>query len=277
VVHRSVSVSISTIPDNHANENTPISTSVPSVENQSTAHSRASASDSPNEDNFLIWTLDVPTSCAAPPHHVYFDSLQHQSSPHDSDSDYSHINTPYSADGFDNLLACTKLIHQYPELTWKLRNSFPIGKLEPLLSTYTPNNLPGANVYKAVCDEYIADKLSKGRFSGLYMHDELFSKIGHFRLSPIQVVVKAGINGAPDKYRVCCHLSYRGSMGHSINDEIDSSEYPTTWGTATEFADIVCRILSYHLAPSCHTLPGCTLWFFMSQAIPVSFIVRRHR
>jgi hypothetical protein len=168
VVHRSALVSISTIPNDHANKNTPISTSVPSVENQSTAHSHTSASDSPNKDNFLIWMLDVPTSCTAPPRHVYFDSLQHQSSLHDSNSDYSRINTPYSVDSFDNLLAHTNLVHQYPELTWKLCNSFPIGKLEPLLSTYTPNNLPGADAYKAVCDEYITDELSKGCFRAVH-------------------------------------------------------------------------------------------------------------
>jgi hypothetical protein len=29
-------------------------------------------------------------------------------------------------------------------------------------------------------------------------------------------------------------------MSTSINDEIDANPYPTEWGTAAEFADIVC-------------------------------------
>jgi hypothetical protein len=203
-----VSASISTIPVVHASKIIQINISALSAENQSTAHSHASVSEVTCEDDFLIWMPQAPTSCEISPHHIYFNSLQHQPSSHDSDSDYSCINTPYSADGFNNILACTNLVHQYPELTWKLRNSFPISNLEPLSSTYTPNNLPGADLFKAICDKYVTDELSKKCFLGPYTHEELFQKIGHFCSSPLQVIVKAGINGKPDKHRVCCNLSY---------------------------------------------------------------------
>jgi hypothetical protein len=34
-------------------------------------------------------------------------------------------------------------------------------------------------------------------------------------------------------------------MGYSVNDEIDAKDYPTEWGTAEEYAEIVCpRYLS---------------------------------
>lgn len=200
-----------------------------------------------DEDSFLVHILEPEPSCPPVPRHIYFDNLRIQPSPHDLDIEYSLVNTPYSPEGFDHLLELTNLTHQFPELTWKLRHGFPIGNMNPLTSTYTPQNLPGADIYRNVCDEYIADELAKGRFSGPYTHDQLYAKIGHFRSSPLQVVVKKGIQGAPDKYRVCRHLSYHGSMSSSINDEIDASDFPTEWGTAAEFADIV-RQLSHVLS-----------------------------
>jgi len=217
------------------------------------------------------------------PRFIYFDNLQKHPSPYDLDADYSLVNMPYSPEGFDHLLELTNLTHQFPELTWKLHHGFPIGDMSPLTSTYTPHNLPGADIYREVCDEYIADELSKKHFSGPYTHEQLFTKIGHFRSSPLQVVVKKGINGAPDKHRVCRHLSYRGSMSASINDEINTSNYPTEWGTVAEFADIVrisihmCLSLSDALCESCslvrrhenitHISPLISLFLFYQTLI----------
>jgi hypothetical protein len=201
----SASPIISTIPDVRASESMLSNTSAPSAGGQSTVR------------------FPAPVS--------------------DHDPDYSYNITPYSADSFDFLLAKTNLTHQFPDLTYKLRNGFPIGHdLTPLTSSYTSNNLPGAEIFKDVCDEYVAEELTKGRYSGPFSHEELYAKIGHFRSSPLQVVVKKGTNGDPDKYCVCRHLSYAGLMGHSVNDEIDTEDYPTEWGTASEFADIVHRL-----------------------------------
>lgn len=246
-VHSSASPSTLTTHDVHVNENTQSSTFAHSADEQSTVLCHVSASELPVEDSFLLCTLDDSrdSSHSAPPH-VYLDHLQHVPSPYDNDFDYSYINTPYSADGFDSLLERTNLTQRFPELTYKLRNGFSIGhNLTPLSSTYTPNNLPGAEMYKELCDEYVAEELNKGRFSGPFTHQELFAKIGHFRSSPLQVVVKKGVDGAPDKHRVCRHLSYAGSMSHSVNDEIDAADYPTEWGNASEFADIVRHILYF--------------------------------
>lgn len=107
-------------------------------------------------------------------------------------------------------------------------------------------------MFKQVCDDYIAEELACGRYSGPYSHDELFLKLGHFRSSPLQVVVKKGEDGDPDKYRVCRHLSYAGSMSHSVNDEIDAEDYPTEWGTAAEFADIVRHLALVHFLTRTH-------------------------
>lgn len=133
--------------------------------------------------------------------------------------------------------------------------------MAPLVSSYTPQNLPGADIYRGVCDEYIADELAKGHFSGPYSHEQLYAKIGHFRSSPLQVVVKKGVNGTPDEYRICCHLSYRGSRSTSINNKINSSKFPTEWGTAAEFAEIVHTLITFHLR----------LYIHLSRMLFVSF------
>lgn len=232
IILNSVSDSISTILDDHANGTTQTNTYVHSVDDPSTVLSPVPVSNLVDEDSFLVHVSDLESPDPPAPRFIYRDNLQKHPSPHDLDADYSLVNTPYSPEGFDHLLEITNLTVQFPELTWKLRNGFPIGDMSPLTSTYTPHNLPGADIHREVCDEYVADELSKGRFSGPYTHEQLFAKIGHFRSSPLQVVVKKGINGAPDKHRVCRHLSYRGSMSASINDEIDASNYPTEWGTA---------------------------------------------
>jgi hypothetical protein len=199
-VLNSASDSISTTHDINASEIIQTSTSVPSAGAPSMVHSPAHAFDPAEEDHILVHVLDLEPSCSSSSRHIYFDNLQKHSSPHDLDDDYSLIKTPYLPDGFDCLLEATNLTQQFPELTWKLRHSFPIGDMKPLTQTYTLQNLPGADIYREVCDEYIIDELLKGRFSGPYTHQQLYAKIGHFHSSPLQVVVKKGINGALDKH-----------------------------------------------------------------------------
>lgn len=244
-------LTISTTPDAPTSKNTLSSTFVPSVDMQSTVLCLTPASNvaqrhsflSPtNEDYFLIVTLDSSLALPSPPCFIYNNNLQHSPLPYNSDSNYSYINMPYLADGFDTHLACTGLMHQFSELFYKLHNDFPIShNLSPLTASYTPNNLPRANLFKQVCNDYITEELIKGRYLGPYSHDQLFAMIGHFRSSPLQVVVKKGVDSSPDKFRVCQHLSYSESMGHSVNNEIDSDSYPTKWGMAAEFAEIVCH------------------------------------
>jgi len=235
----SASATTSITLDVFANETTPNNIYVPSAGMPSTVPYPNPASNLPDKDHFLVHTLEPEASCPSIPRHIYFDNLQAQSSPYDLDPEYSLVKMPYSPEGFNHLLELTNLMHQFPKLTWKLRHGFPIGNMNPLTSTYTPQNLPGADIYHSICDEYIADELAKGCFSGPYTHDQLYMKIGHFHLSPLQVVVKKGIQGTPDKHCVCRHLSYHGSMSSSINNEIDASKFPTEWGTTDEFADIV--------------------------------------
>ena len=173
------------------------------------------------------------------PNHVpYLDHLVKTPSPHDSDLDFSKIRMPYSPIAFKLYLEKAGISDRYPELSHKLTHGFPLGKLPLLKESFTPGNLASAAVYNEFIASYIADEVSLSRFSGPFSKATLESKIGFFRSSPIQVAAKPSPNGP--KLRCCRNLSYRGKSGHSVNDDIDSDEYPTRWGTASECAKIVC-------------------------------------
>ena len=140
---------------------------------------------------------------------------------------------------FQLFLEKANILHEFPDLPFKLRHGFLLGNFKPLVHTYTPDNLPGAYKYHTVITEYIKTELNIGCLSGPFSRSQLEAKISPFRSSPLQVAVKKDIDGAPDKYRVCRHLSYQGEMGYSVNNEINVKDYPTDWGTADEFTGIV--------------------------------------
>ncbi|CAA7271031.1 unnamed protein product [Cyclocybe aegerita] len=169
----------------------------------------------------------------------YFNSLTHIETPYDHDSDFVKSITPYSAEAFQVYLLNAQIVDQYPELCFKLLHGFPLGELTPLTTSFTPPNLPSAVPYTHVIRDYIQEELRLARFSGPFTKTHLETKIGPFRSSPVQVVVKPGAPGQPDKFRCCRNLSYRGNLHFSINDDINPDKYPTRWGTALECAKIV--------------------------------------
>jgi len=69
-------------------------------------------------------------------------------------------------------------------------------------------------------------ELSLGQFTGPFTQEELEWKIGPFHSSPLQVAIKEGAPGQPTKHHVCCNLSYKGTPGHSINDELIPKTFP---------------------------------------------------
>jgi hypothetical protein len=247
------SVSLTTSSGLDAPNLTQISISAPSAAPPLTEPSLDDASDTSSHFSKL---LDLATS-AIPLHHLvelldhltfnsvpitpnhtpYFDHLIHSSSPYDSDPDFSKILTPYSPIAFKLYLEKADISDRYPELPHKLAHGFSPGKLSPLEQSFTPGNLASSVIHNEVIQAYITDELCLGRFSGPFSKLALESKIGFFCSSPVQVDVKPTPDGP--KYRCCRNLSYRGKLDHSVNDEIDSDEYPTRWGTASECAKIV--------------------------------------
>ena len=91
-------------------------------------------------------------------------------------------------------------------------------------------------------DDIIQAKLDKevalGRMSGPFTIQEAERFYGGpFRTAPLAIVPKPG--DGPDQWRMVQNLSFRDEFGMSVNDFIDSDDFPTTWGTAQIMADWV--------------------------------------
>jgi len=158
--------------------------------------------------------------------------------------------TPYSASAFNHSLCTFSLLNQYPELVAKLSHGFPIGHITPLSNSLIPSNHPNVIDYHKDIRAYILDELRLGRFASPFTPLQLFSKISPFRSSPFQIVAKPGLNSTPPKIQVCGNLSHRGLSGLSINDEINSDDFPTRWGSAELTAFVVSLFFSCAL-PLC--------------------------
>ena len=115
--------------------------------------------------------------------------------------------------------------------------------MDPLSHFSIPRNHPNIIDFHADIKAYISEELRLGRFSGPFTPPQLFNKIRPFRSSPFQIVTKAGVNGAPAKVRVCRNLSHKGVSGRSVNDEINSDDFPTRWGSAELTASVVSSSL----------------------------------
>ncbi|OJA10104.1 hypothetical protein AZE42_13500 [Rhizopogon vesiculosus] len=209
---------------------------------------------------YSFWDKN-PICTTIAPHHVFLDNLRIAPTPYDSDPEFTKVLTPYSADHLDIFLRNAHLLDSYPQLSEKIRYGFPLGNLDPIDLTYAPPNLPSALEHDTLIQDYITSELSLGRFSGPFTQLELEAKIGPFRSSPLQIAIKEEAPGQPKKFRVCCNLSFKGSMGCSINDEIDAKDFPTCWGTAeqvTNFVSIMSSLLHFRylnvLRPRRYTL-----------------------
>jgi hypothetical protein len=81
-----------------------------------------------------------------------------------------------------------------------------------------------------IVDEHIAEEVEAGRMSGPFTLNEThFIFDGHFRTSPLGLTEKEPGDG---KYRLIRNLSKKDANGVSVNDMLDSDDFPTRWGSA---------------------------------------------
>jgi hypothetical protein len=153
--------------------------------------------------------------------------------------------TPYNADVFEHFLHKFNFDSHYPELVYNIRQGFSIGNMPILTHSYTPPNHKSVIDNPSVVCKYLAEEVSLGCMSGPFTASQVEAELGSFLIScPIGLVKKASSHG---KFHIICDLSYHSKDdGYSINDHLDSDNFPTEWGTATQIADIVS--LSYFLS-----------------------------
>jgi hypothetical protein len=155
-------------------------------------------------------------------------------------SERDRIVTPYNASAFAFFLDDANLTHVYPDLPHKLSHGFPLGDLEPINFTYIAPNHPSVNEHEHDILLYFNEESCLGRMSGPFSRTKIEEKLGgFFRTSPIQVHVVPSEAEKPEKKRICRNFSFKGAMALSVNDCLNSDDYPTRWGSANEVAEIV--------------------------------------
>lgn len=150
---------------------------------------------------------------------------------------FNRIITPYVASAYEASLKKFNLTGRYPDLIYNLQHRFPIGDIVPPSKTYIPKNHASALDHVDVIHTYCNDKVCLGRMSGPFTAAQVHDILGgHFMSSPLGVVEKSR---EPGKFWVVQDLSFHNDNGYSVNGQLDSDDFPTEWGTASQVADIV--------------------------------------
>jgi len=145
--------------------------------------------------------------------------------------------TPLNPDGFDSLLHRYNLVSRYPNLSWNLRNGFPLGEFDYLPESYIHPNHTNSLEDTSQILKYIQDEVVEERMSGPFTWDQLKKEArGNIIVSPLGAVDKAG---EPGKLRIIRDLSYKGNAPFSVNSKIDPDTYLTKWGTASWIIELV--------------------------------------
>ncbi|CDO75102.1 hypothetical protein BN946_scf185010.g27 [Trametes cinnabarina] len=154
-------------------------------------------------------------------------------------SERDRIITTYRADALERELCRWGLWDLFSTVPTRLRFGFPIGNMPPLTRTFTPDNHKGGIQHMDFIKSYVNEQVALNHMSGPYSCEKVKQLLGsHFRTSPLSVVEKPN---APGKWRLIQNCSFRDEFGVSVNDLIDSDDFPTVWGTAAEVADIVAN------------------------------------
>ena len=174
---------------------------------------------------------------------------------------FSHVETPYHPDAFDKLLNKHDLTSLYPFLTRNLRNGFPMGEFPPLTETVIFPNHPSAKNYDKEIKTYLQEEVVARRMFGPFCQSEMEDIMkGPFQSSPLIIDAQPQPNGAPDKIRICRHMSKRDKLHPSTNDYVDSSKFPTRFGPISKVGEIVSPLFNF-LSP--HPKISCYSFFFL--------------
>ncbi|CDO71596.1 hypothetical protein BN946_scf184911.g66 [Trametes cinnabarina] len=150
------------------------------------------------------------------------------------------IITTYRAEAFEQELRRWGLWEKHHTLIAKLLFGFHIGDMRPLTKTFTPENHKGARENIDFVINYTSEQVKLGHMTGPYSEERVRDILGtHFRSSPLSVVPKSSLE--PHKFCLIQNCSFRDEDGMSVNDMISADEFPMSWGTAAEVAEIICN------------------------------------
>src|SRR5882672_7662252 len=158
--------------------------------------------------------------------------------------------TPYVPEAWRQALLDVDLTQNYPNLVHDLEFGSPIGNPPLIDFTFTPKNLPSAEIMPDYITNLISGEVSAGHMDGPFSVEEAHLIYGgHFRTCPLGLVEKPG----SVDLRMIRHFSKEDQFGRSTNSWLDSDDFPTHWFTVAETADFVSTSFTL-FAPSTPSL-----------------------
>ncbi|RXW17779.1 hypothetical protein EST38_g8069 [Candolleomyces aberdarensis] len=153
----------------------------------------------------------------------------------------NRICTPYVADAFDSLFDKFPTLRQeFPHLTQKLREGFPMGVFPDLTETVIFPNNKSINQHTDFVDQYFKEEVESGRMSGPYSKEELEGILGGpFQCSPIAIDEKEVEGSFEKKLRLCINLSKSSKTHPSTNSYSDKEDFPTKYDTAEYVSELI--------------------------------------
>ena len=146
--------------------------------------------------------------------------------------------TLYHKEAWAEQLSSLGLQEKYPHLVQGLAEGFDLG-IPPILCTYAPPNHPSVHALFDVYSNIVDNEFTAGRYIGPFSRTQLEWALGPFQSSPLSLVPKTS---KPGKYRAVHNFSYPHQPSAdvvSINAQIDSDDFPCTWGTFATVALII--------------------------------------
>jgi len=146
--------------------------------------------------------------------------------------------TPYYHETWKTLLHQHNLIEKYPMLLKILQYGFDAG-IPNILTMYTPDNSPSLFTNTQQYQEIIDREFDSSRYLRPFSKEEVEDLLGPFQSSPLSLVPKSG---KPNKFRAVHNFSFPRTPKNniqSINQSIDTSSFPCTWGTFNTICSII--------------------------------------
>ncbi|SJL09303.1 uncharacterized protein ARMOST_12680 [Armillaria ostoyae] len=114
-----------------------------------------------------------------------------------------------------------------------------MGEFPPLQHMIIFPNYVSDPAHTAFIDDYLDKEVTATRMSGPFSQEEVEAILGPFQYSPCSVNSQDQGPDLPPKLRVIRNLSKSDKLHPSTNDYIDSSKFPTRFGSVAEVAKII--------------------------------------
>ena len=151
--------------------------------------------------------------------------------------------TPYHPKAWEDEFRKAGLSEKYSHIITGLRYGFRIG-LPLINNTQSPPNKDSVVEFAVEFNRIVQNEIQKGRYLGPISRRNMETLIGPFQSSPFSIIPKLG---RVDKYRNIQNYSFPSSTSDkfpnsSINSQVDSDLFPTTWGTFAVVALLIHRL-----------------------------------